>query len=219
MPEFEPGSSHIAKATMTNPTSKAFDYSAELYMGTDLALMVSTNFHLEAGESKEISLSVTMPSAPGTYPVYIGVFSAGENIALYRAVEDVAIIISVVPWEFSNEQCWLDLAGFGVWKKINFSATITNIGSRAATRTVTQYRRDYRLMWSDETMSWYREWYGPYAVARVSVTLAPGASYNYVNLGEIITGTNAIADNEPAQNWLEDSEGYKSAVLTVTAHY
>ncbi|GAI09747.1 unnamed protein product, partial [marine sediment metagenome] len=90
------GESKVAIVTMSNPTIKSFDYSAELYMGTDLALMISDAFRLEAEESKDISLPVTMPNTPGTYPVHIGVFSGGESIGLYKAIEDVVIVTPVI---------------------------------------------------------------------------------------------------------------------------
>jgi len=91
MPTFRAGESKNAIAPMSNPTAKPFDYSAELYMGTNLVLMTSTNFHLGAGESKDISLPIIMPSGEGSYPVYIGIFSEGKSIALYKAVDDVII--------------------------------------------------------------------------------------------------------------------------------
>jgi len=103
MPEFLPGESKTAIAPMSNPTVKAFDYTGFIYMGTDLAVMSQVDFHLEAGEEKNISLPVTMPLGVGTYPVYIGVFSGGKNIGLYRATEDVTIttkaVISGATWE------------------------------------------------------------------------------------------------------------------------
>lgn len=97
MVEFSPSEEKVAKIPMSNPTTKPFDYTVELYMGTNLALMASTDFHLEAGEEKDIELPVTMPSVIGTYPVYIGVFSAGEFIEpLYKAVEDVVIVEPII---------------------------------------------------------------------------------------------------------------------------
>jgi len=92
MPEFAPGVEKTARVPMSNPTAKAFDYTAELYMGVNLARKSKADFHLEAGESKDIDMPVVMPTEPGTYPVYIGVFSAGENIGLYQAT-DVVITI------------------------------------------------------------------------------------------------------------------------------
>jgi len=105
MPQFNQGERKTAIVTMTNPTEKAFDYVAELYMGTDLALMASTSFHLEAGESKDISLDVTMPIVAGTYPVNIAVFSGGEFIPPVYAGEDITIV-SAVPSVTITDASW-----------------------------------------------------------------------------------------------------------------
>ncbi len=92
MPEFSPGESKNAIAPMTNPTAKAFDYSAELYMGTNLALMAQAPFHLNANESKDIILPVIMPQIEGSYPVYIAVFSNDQFIEPMYQAEDVVIV-------------------------------------------------------------------------------------------------------------------------------
>ena len=97
MPEFIPGEQKTAIVPMTNPTAKAFDYVAQLYMGAELAIMSEIPFHLEAGESKDISMSVTMPTEVGVYPVNIGVFSDGQFIEPVYHAEDVTIK-SILTW-------------------------------------------------------------------------------------------------------------------------
>ncbi|GAJ15983.1 unnamed protein product, partial [marine sediment metagenome] len=91
MQEFSPGEQKIAVVPMTNPTARAFDYVAELYMGAALDLMASVPFHLDAGESKDVRLPVTMPSAAGTYPVNVAVFSEGEFLPPVHEGESVVI--------------------------------------------------------------------------------------------------------------------------------
>jgi len=215
MPQFSPGESKVALATFTvKPAGIAC--SGELWLalnGSKVATSGEVPF-VSTGVDQSISLPVTMPGAEGTYPVYLDVFVAGQLIGAYQAVEDVVITTPIVPWSFSNVNCWLSASGVGTWRQVNFSATVTNVGNARVTKTVTQYRRDYRLMWSDETMSWYREWSSPIAVKSVTINLSPGASYNYTSPEK-----NLIADKEPAECWLEDSDGYKSAPCTVTAYY
>ena len=92
MPQFKPGESKTGKVVMRNPTEKAFDYTGFLYMGADLAVMSEVPFSLSAGQEKRASFPVTMPAKTGVYPVHLGVFSEGQSIALYRAIEDVAIV-------------------------------------------------------------------------------------------------------------------------------
>lgn len=97
MPQFNAGVSKTAKVTMRNPAAKAFDYEGVILMGTGLTEISRVAFHLDAGQSKDISFPVTMPSVAGTYPVYIGVFSGGVSIALYKATEDVVIAAPTGP--------------------------------------------------------------------------------------------------------------------------
>jgi len=98
MPQFGPGSSKKAIVTMTNPTGSPFDYNATLYMGVNMVAMVNATFQLNAGESKQVELSpIVMPSEPGTYPVYIDVWSGGVLLGHYKAVEDVTIVSAPLP--------------------------------------------------------------------------------------------------------------------------
>lgn len=88
--EFKAGEAKTARVTMHNPTTMGFDYDGLIYMGTDLAVMSQQAFHLGGGEAKIVSFPVIMPVAAGLYPVHLGVFAAGQNIALYQA-EDVRV--------------------------------------------------------------------------------------------------------------------------------
>ena len=96
MAEFVPGSSHVAKVSMTNPTRRPWDYIGRIRMGTDLALMDETPFHLNGGETSEINFDVEMPSSEGQYPVSVDVSSGGEMIA-QRNMEAVVLTRA---WEF-----------------------------------------------------------------------------------------------------------------------
>lgn len=105
-PTFGAGEARTAIASMTNPTAKAFSYTAELYL--DITKVASSGliaFSLAAGETKSVRFPVTMPSAEGVFPVYLDVIVAGELVGAWRATEDVSIIITAdivigpITWE------------------------------------------------------------------------------------------------------------------------
>ncbi len=105
-PTFEAGEVRTAVAQMTNPTAKAFSYTAELYLDiTKVASSGSIPFSLAAGETREVRFPVTLPVAEGTFPVYLDAFVGVELVGAYQATEDVtvviipAIIIGPITWE------------------------------------------------------------------------------------------------------------------------
>lgn len=92
MPQFYPGDFKYAIITMKNPSIKTFNYEGVIYMGTNLVEKSRAAFSLNPGEERAIHFpALYMPVVEGTYPVYIGVFSGGVNIGLYKAIEDVVI--------------------------------------------------------------------------------------------------------------------------------
>jgi len=95
-PQFAPGERKTAIATMTNPTDRSWTYTAELYLGiAKTATSGLKSFTIPAGGSLDVSFPVTMPSAEGSYPVFIDVYVAGALIAAYQGTEDV--VVAVVP--------------------------------------------------------------------------------------------------------------------------
>lgn len=200
MPEFQPGETKTAKVTMRNPTGKAFDYTGFLYMGAGLAVMSEASFRLEAGQEKQVSFPITMPSV-GTYPVHIGVFSEGRNIALYKATEDV--VISLVPFSYSAPRCWIG-PGPGAWKTVGFEATVTNIGNRTTTKTVQLFWRRIDIAGS------------PMPSYSISLTLAPGGSVVFANPTGDVPNTILIYYGMTFQLWLRDSDGNESARVQIS---
>ncbi len=94
-PTFEAGSTHTARATLTNPTTKEFTYTAELYLDVTKVATSGTGYvTIPAGASLDVDFTVVMPLAEGNYQPYLDVYVAGELIAHYIATELVTIEVT-----------------------------------------------------------------------------------------------------------------------------
>ena len=94
-PEFQGGSTHTARALLTNPTTVNFDFVLELYLGvTKVATSGLGTVVIAAGASEYVDFTIVMPSVEGTHHVYLDVTVDGELIKHYLATEDITIIVS-----------------------------------------------------------------------------------------------------------------------------
>ncbi|GEM_PF-5985910 len=187
MPQFAPGEVKTAKVAMRNPTAKAFDYNGFIYMGTDLAVVSEKAFRLLAGEEKQVSFPVSMPTTPGVYPVHIGVFSEGANIVLYRAVEDVEIISGVAKFIYASDvkQTLYHQPNYPAWAEgLEISVDIKNTGSGAGTCTPIWYVETcygyhtvglgQQIVNPGETATFSGRWYWPYGPMEPDEWWRPG---------------------------------------------
>lgn len=94
-PTLEAGSAHSATARLTNPTTKEFTYTTELYLGvTKAATSGPGTVTIGPGASVDMTYPIIMPIAEGEYEVYIDVWVGAELIAHYKATENVVISVS-----------------------------------------------------------------------------------------------------------------------------
>ena len=94
-PEFEAGSTHVARAILTNPTVKEFTYQVELYLDVTKVASASGSVTIPAGGSVNVDFIVTMPSYEGgPWHVYLDAWVGTESVAHYQATEDVSTVIS-----------------------------------------------------------------------------------------------------------------------------
>lgn len=93
-PTFTAGAVKTARARLTNPTTKAFTYSVEFYLGiTKAATSGASAVTINAGQYQDVNFSLALPAVEGIYPVYLEVRVAGELLTLFQATENVTIEI------------------------------------------------------------------------------------------------------------------------------
>jgi hypothetical protein len=94
-PTFEAGESKTARAQLTNPTTKSFTYTVELYLGvTKAATSGVGTVTIGAGQSIYVDFPIVMPLAEGVYEVYLDVSVDTTLLAHYKATENVTLVIT-----------------------------------------------------------------------------------------------------------------------------
>lgn len=145
MPQFYPAETKTARTTMRNPTAREFSYAAAIILGVPEIARSEVSVSIPAGEEKQVSFPVTIPSQTGVYPVHISVDSEGRNIGIYRATED----LEVVSWRW---QYVLDLRAQD--SNVDYRVRVTNPGPDD-TRTVTMWIRGaYIVGWEWRYSLW-----------------------------------------------------------------
>jgi len=235
MPEFNAGELKTAKATMRNPTGKAFSYTAALIVGVPEAARSEASFSIPAGEEKVISFPLAMPSLAGTYPVHVYVVSEGKEVGLHRAVEDVTIVIPALPFTYSFSCVRKTCPSAPAYGIAEMSGTIKNNHSVKVTQNI-------RVMWSRWSKT-YGKWVScagqlvtsreycvcslsPCKVNPFSLTLNPGETFTFSYAGYCSgvdprdpTWTPCVPSLMANYNyyfWLEDDGGGKSTEVVLS---
>jgi hypothetical protein len=80
--DFYTGSEHVAHVTVANPTSWDWVYQMTLHVGS---MTISRTVEVEAGQSRDVDIPVTMPSSPATLPVSLTITetTTGKDLGSY----------------------------------------------------------------------------------------------------------------------------------------
>ncbi|MBA7467757.1 hypothetical protein ES707_02978 [subsurface metagenome] len=96
-PAFTPGSVQTAVAELLNPTSSILPYSGRLCLDKPAIVCTGTIFfNIDAGATKDVNFQILMPTAEGTYPVHLDIFSNDQLLEAYQAAEEVVIGVAPV---------------------------------------------------------------------------------------------------------------------------
>jgi len=94
-PTFEAGVTKTARARLSNPTTKQFTYTVELYLGvTKAATSGAGSVTIPANSYLDVNFTVVMPAVEASYPVFLDVWTDSTLLAHYQATENVVITIS-----------------------------------------------------------------------------------------------------------------------------
>jgi len=136
MPEFMPGESKTAVAPITVKPS-GLNCEAEVFLGPDDLTKVATSGlvpFISTGASQDVHLPITMPSAEGTYHVFIDIYVEGLLIAAYQALEDVSIVALYDSFaiESIRASTWMD----GSYFTFNLYVTVKNYGTGSGSHPI-----------------------------------------------------------------------------------
>lgn len=135
MPEFDCGSSHIARARLRNSTSGDLSYNAELYLvigDSKQATSGLIDFSIPAGQEKSVDFPVTMPDTPGTYQVYLDIWVGNELII--QGIAD-PVTVSALP-NFEVNDLRIEPSEHYVGQPVEISVKVMNVGLSQGSYTV-----------------------------------------------------------------------------------
>jgi len=200
MSQFAPGEVRTAVAPITVQPA-GLSCEAEVFLGPDEATKVATSSLVpftSTGVSQDVRLPLNMPSAEGSYHVYIDVYAEGLLIAAYQALEDVVIGAAGAPedFQYTNISCSAPQKPDSNWHEAYFNVDIQNISSIEQTRTIEHWERDEgrgNVWWLANSFT---------------IALAPGQVYQYRGYIKY------VARNCTVRQYLKDNVGGQSSTCT-----
>ena len=102
---FEAGDVKTAKARLSNPTTKAFTYTVELYLGVDKAASSGVQtVTIPAEGYQDVMFVVTLPLTERVSPVYLDIKYEGILLKHYQGTDTIEtgispdIIVGPIEW-------------------------------------------------------------------------------------------------------------------------